>query len=215
MSYDNWLYFFNSSLTEITVKDKKEKQEINKEILDDGGIKISGTKPNEWSVLLEPAEYSNIYKILENIKHQKLKAQSLFKEAFRKNKKDLFEEAEKIILSLENKENDINTVIKENKVLEKKINDKIFDIKRKIFLSKKIDIKLMDELKNSLKEKQNILNKINDNINNYPIKSKSIKTKGSVPEPPIINSLDVSVRKTKRQFQKNIDNSELFSLGKN
>ena len=209
--YDKWLYFFNSPLNEINVKDKKEKQIVKKEWLDDSKIKISGKKPKDWSVILEPIQYSNIYKIIHNIKNKKLEAQSLFKKAFLFNNKEFFKNAEEILLSLDNTENEINNIIKNNNMLENKINEKIFNIKRKIFLSKKFDIKLSKELKESLLEKQNIIKNININNNKVTISNKNIVSKGPVPEPPIVNSLDINLKKTKKHNFKNIDESELFT----
>ena len=192
--YHKWLYFFNSSLNEINIKNKKEKQIVEKEWLDDGKIKISGKKPKIWSVILEPMQYSNIYKIIHNIKHKKLEAQSLFKKAFLFNNKELFKNAEEILLSLDNTENEINNIIKNNIILENKSNEKIFNIKRKIFLSKKFDIKLSEELKETLLEKKNIIKKININNNKFIISNQNIVSKGPVPEPPVVDSLIINIK---------------------
>ena len=59
--YNQWLYFFNSPEIEISIKNKKEKQEINKEWLDNGNMKISGSKPLDWYIILQPNKYDNIY----------------------------------------------------------------------------------------------------------------------------------------------------------
>ena len=209
--YNQWLLFFNSSLNEIEIKNNNEKQTVEKEWLEDGGMKISGKKPKDWSVELKAIQYTDIYTIQYGIKQQKLEAQALFKKAFRYNDEKLFKEAENIILSLDKKQKEIDDIIKNNKNLETKIKEKIFIVRRKIFISKKFNIELSKELDN-LKEEEIQINKIiKENINKYILKNQNIITNGPVPNPPIVKSLDITIR-NKRNFEKDIDDKKIFTI---
>ena len=112
--YNDWLYFFNSPQTEIDVKNKKEKQQVIKEWTDDGGIKISGTKPSKWSIVLQPALSTDIYTLQYKLKNDKLEAVELFKRAFKYQDNNLFVESEKQYNELKKVQLDIKDLVSNN-----------------------------------------------------------------------------------------------------
>ena len=213
--YKQWLYFFNSSLTEVSVKNSKEKQKVKKEWLDNGGVKISGDKPKKWSIELQPIISVDIYTLQYDIKQQKLEAKSLFKRAFKYKNKELFKEAEQLYLSLEKKQKDIDTIINNNDKLKLNIKEKIFQIRRNLFLEnskKPVDYvkikKLIEELEKATLEQISINKRIKETENNYILKTQSIIQEGPIPEPPVVKYLSMKIGRSKKQFELNIEKEE-------
>jgi hypothetical protein len=218
--YNQWLYFFNSPVNEIDIKGKKEKQSVKKEWLDDGGMKISGSLPNNWSIILQPTIITDIYTLSYKVKNDELKVKDLFNRAFRNRNKILFKEGEIMYTDVENRKKDIDNLIKNNDILLKNIQEKIFQLRRNIYLenlkknfnSDKIK-KLSLELQEKSQEQIRIQKDIKDQLSNYILKTKSIIQNGPIPEPPIIKSLVLKIQKqifqVNKEFeQKSEDESE-------
>ena len=198
--YNQWLFFFNSPLNEIEVKNKKEKQVVKKEFLSDGDLKISGDKPSEWYVLLNPLIVEDIYTVKYKIEQSKLEAQYLIKKAFEYKDEKLFTEGEKMYNEALKKEKDLQNIFESNQKLLKDISEKIFEVKRDIYLgtSNKKDVsKLKTNLTELLFEKINIQKIIKEKENNVVFRPENIITDGPFPDPPVIKSLVIKKQTVK------------------
>ena len=213
--YNQWLYFFNSPESEIKVKNKKEKQIVNKEWLNDGSIKISGNKPSEWSVVLQPMIYEDFNTLQYQLTNDKLESLYLIKRAFKYKDNKLFEEGEKMYDNSTKKNEDIQNIILKNIKEITNIREKIFQIKRNIYLEKLKKTKKGNDLTKLTAELEaltidyiNIVKKIKEQENNYLVQTQSILTNGPVPEPPITKSLTLKSNRYKLKFEKNTENNK-------
>ena len=210
--YNDWLYFFNSPQTEIDVKNKKEKQQVTKEWTDDGGIKISGTKPSKWSIVLQPALSTDIYTLQYKLKNDKLEAVELFKRAFKYQDNNLFVESEKQYNELKKVQLDIKDIVSNNNKILKNVKEKIFQIRRDIYitnLEKPLDTNKIKRLTNELEianiEQINTEKNIDKQQDNYILKTQSMIRNGPVPDPPNIKSLSLTTKEKKYNFEKNME----------
>lgn len=207
--YKQWLYLFNSPIKEVNIKNKKEKQTIKKEWLDDGSMKISGNKPSEWSIILQPILSTDVYTLKHNLINDQLEAKDLFKRAFQYRNKNLFKEGEIKYTYSEKKQNEIDSLIQNNVNLLKNIQEKIFQIRRNLYLanlektvnSDKVK-KLSSELEKVTMEQINLQKDIKEQEYNYILKTQSIIQKGPIPEPPNVKHLSLTIRRQKFQFEK-------------
>ncbi len=213
--YNQWLYFFNSPMKEVHVKNKNEKQIVKKEWLDDGGMKISGNKPSEWSVVLQPIITTNLHTLQYDLNKKKIEATYLFKRAFQYQNKSLFKEGETIYSDSEKKQKEINEFIQNDILVIRNIQEKIFQIKRNLYianLQKKIDYekirKLTSELEEAMLEEIKLQKSIQEQENNYVLKTQSIIQKGPIPTPPTVTYLSLRNKKMKFQFESETDSDE-------
>ena len=226
--YNQWLYFFNSPLKETGIKrlknlknlknlkssKLKETQQVKKEWLDDGSMKISGEKPNKWSITLQPILSTDIYTIDYELQNEISEAKYLFKRAFKNRDKNLFNQGEQLYNNSIKKQKDIDIIQLDNNKLLTNIKEKIFQIRRNIYLTvkenptdkKKILLqRLTNELETALIEQSNIVKNINEKENNYILRSQSIIRQGPIPEPPIIKSLSSKIGREKFRFEKKLE----------
>ena len=211
--YNQWLYFFNSPLKIISVKNKKEKQEVKKEWLDDGNMKISGNKPSEWSVVLQPMIYEDIPTVEHNINEDKLESLYLITRAFKYKDSKLFDEGEKLQDKYNKKKEEIETIFSKNSKLLKDVLEKKFEIQRKIYLDKlknKNVTELTKKLDNITIESIEILQKINEE--KFVLKSQSVLTNGPFPDPPITKYLSLKSKIYKLDENENKGSIKVIKL---
>ena len=192
--YNQWLYFFNSPEIEISIKNKKEKQEINKEWLDNGNMKISGSKPSDWYIVLQPNKYDNIYNSEYEINNNKLESLYLMKKGFQTQNKKIFEDGEKMYEEFIKKNENIKNTFVNNLKKKTDIKEKIFEVKKNIYiqtLNKKSIKELNTKLETLLIEDVNINKEIKHQEHNYLIQSQSILSNGPFPEAPIIKPFKI------------------------
>ena len=206
--YKQWLYFFNSPIKEVNVKNKKEKQTVTKEWLDDGGMKISGSKPSEWSVVLQPIITTDLHTLKYDLNKEKLEAKDLFKRAFRYRNKSLFKEGETKYVDSEKIQKEINELIQNDVSLMRNKQEKIFQIRRNLYLTslqKNVDSekvrKLSSELEEATLEQIKLQKSIRDQEYNYVLKTQSVVQKGPIPTPPTVKHLSLRIRRMKFQFK--------------
>jgi hypothetical protein len=218
--YNDWLAFFNSSITEINVNNKKEKHKIivKKEWLDNGSMKLSGNKPSEWSVELQPFIYEDIFTLQHQSNYDKLESLYLITRAFKYKDTKLFEEGEKMYDDSKKKNEDIQNMILKNKNELTNIHEKIFQTKRNIYLENLKKTRPTENIKNLTTKLEtftidniNITKQIKEQENNYLVQQQNILIKGPVPDPPIIKSLTLKTHKYKLMFEKNIENIKVNS----
>ena len=185
--YNQWLYFFNSPDMEIKIKNKKEKQTVKKIWLNDGSMQIDGNKPSDWSVILQPMIYEDIYTVQYQLISHKLESLYLITRAFKYKDSSLFEEGEKVYNDYIKKNEDIKNIILKNEKKLIDIQEKIFKIKRNIYLEslKKNNIKeLTNELEKLTNENIRITKEIKEQEQSILYQEQNIITNGPVPEPP-------------------------------
>jgi hypothetical protein len=178
-------------------------------------MQLSGNKPSEWSVVLQPMIYEDIYTLQHQLNNNKLESLYLIKRAFKYRDTKLFEEGEKMYDNSTNKNKDIQNIILKNAKVLTDIQEKIFQIRRSIYLETLKKTRTSDSLKKLTTELEtltinniNITKKIKEQENNYLVQTQSILTNGPVPDPPINKSLTLKTDRYKLKFEKNIENSE-------
>ena len=209
--YNNWLYFFNSSDIEIQVKNKKEKQIVKKEWLNDGSMQISGNKPSDWTVILHPVIYKDIFTLQHQLNDDKLESLYLIKRAFEYKDNKLFEEGEKMYNNSIKKNDDIQNIILKNAKILKDSQEKIFQVKRNIYLekNKKINSKVLTlELEKLIIDNINITKQIKEQENNYLVQKQDVLINGPAPEPPITKALNLKTNRYKLKFKQSIEKGE-------
>lgn len=199
--YNKWLVLFNSSVNEIPIKNKKEKQKIAKEWLQNGDMKITGNKPSDWSVVLKSSLKQNIYENNYSIQLDRQNTFELVKEAFKTKNKDLLQEAEKRYNENEKNQKIITDNINNYTKQVKDIQEKIFNIRKELY---KDNSKNKTILKNKLLEMYKEEKKIKSNIISHIISNQNLVQKGPVPEIPKIEMF--SFKSSKKIFT--IDNNE-------
>ena len=199
--YNKWLVLFNSSVNEIPIKNKKEKQKITKEWLQNGDMKITGNKPSDWSVILKSSLKQNIYEHNYSIQLDRQNTVELVKEAFKTKNKDLLQEAEKRYNENEKNQKIITDNINNYTKQVKDIQEKIFNIRKELY---KDNSKNKTMLKNKLLEMYKEEKKIKSNIISQSISNQSLVQKGPVPEIPKIEMF--IFKSSKKIFT--IDNNE-------
>jgi len=193
--YDNWLYFFHSSINTILI-DKKE-YSITKEYMENGNMKISSKEPSEWYVILQQRVYDNVLNMKHNIENQK---------------KNIEYEINKIVDTSNFKE--ISNIEKEFKMMQesvKKINNisstknidsidnEIFVLKNNIYKNQKNMLNVI-KLEELMRNKKDILIEYY-NSQKYISRDNNIVQKGHVPDPPQIDLLKSKKYSNKKVFK--------------
>jgi hypothetical protein len=171
-------------------------------------MKISGNKPNNWSIILSPSKTVDMRAYLYEIQQEKNSSVQLMKDAFSRRDAGLFREGEQRYQLEEKKERQINDILEDFHKKEIQMAERIFQVKRSLYLltykrrelkkdftdiDKKTLEKLNIELKNLMKEEieQKKIHQVN--IHLYSPYSESIRPQGPVPEPPNVQSLPVGL----------------------
>lgn len=191
--YNKWLYFFHSPINELKIKGKKNKQIVQKEWLDDGSMKIIGTQPDNWHVILKPKVYTDLhkYKYQLDLKLQNIK--SLLINGVKENDSFLLDEAKKLHKEYDEQVKYIQIFDKTEDL--KKMDIKIFDLKSKLYNEKKFDKFniIQTELKKAMLDKKSAyLYYINTVI---PVEDEKLITKGPFPEPIVVDKISTIINK--------------------
>lgn len=200
--YDKWFFFFHSTKNEIMIKNTYYK--VQKEYMDNGDLKISGSYPDKWYIILKPTLYESNYK----------------KQYEHNMKKKQFESDLHMVVynhslqELDNMEKRYKNIQKETVSYNKntdieKIQNTIFDHKHKIHTNPK-NISYILELEKLLQQEKELKEKKYTN-DMYIIRDKSIIQNGKIPEPPTIEELQIkkySNRKIITAYKKETENND-------
>lgn len=229
--YNQWLEVFFSQETDIPVKGKNEKQKIIKEWMGNN-MKISGTKPSKWSVILQPELEMDMRKYIYDIDREKDRRMEDMRKAFYVRDENMFDKAEKSY-DRENKEKKVvEDILNGFKIKKMEMAERLFQAKRNLFLlnhQRKIkklskeDIKQLTAINNEIKEiiheQLNQNNEIQFKKTFYTPNTSTLKSEGPVPEPPDIKPLTFSkiskIQKTIKETKKKVIeeiNSDLEDL---
>lgn len=223
-TYDRWLQLFFSPVKEVFLKGGKKKlQSITKSWQDDGSIRISGSKPSAWTVILRPSETTDMRAYLHLIKKEKERSVMLMKEAFKDIDEKMFREGEQRYQIEEKKERKIKDILEDYRKSEIQMAERLFQAQRSLYLltrkrreSRKdftaTDKKALERLNNDVrditKEAINQRRTFQMRIKQYSPNVSSIKEQGPVPTPPDIPSLPLGVSRRRVILNNTNNNNE-------
>lgn len=194
--FDKWLLFFYSNKNTINNKP------ITKEWLDDGQMKISGNEPTEWSIIIKPEIFINIYTYIYQFEKKKKDAIAILKNSLLLKDKKKFDEALKLYDESNKEVKKLENIIRENKSKMDNINNEIFEIKKNIYHSTgKQDIKQLNEkLEKAINNKIILAGNFKKEEENYILSDKALIKKGPIPDVPTIKSQTYKVIRKKFEF---------------
>lgn len=208
--YSRWLQLFFSPITEIPVKGRKEKQKLEKSWVDDGSLKLAGSKPSAWSIILKPSYSVDIRTYLFHIDREKDKSLNMMKQAFETRDDKLFRDAEQRYQAEEQKKKKIDEILEENKVKEILMAEQLFQARRSLYLFnrkrrdnpkdftdkdkkalEKMNHEVRELTKSQIKEKRDIMMRVRQ----YTAEVSSIQQQGPYPIPPEVTALPAGARR--------------------
>ena len=119
-------------------------------------MKISGSKPLDWYIILQPNKYDNIYNSEYEINNNKLESLYLMKKGFQTQNKKIFEDGEKMYEEFIKKNENIKNTFVNNLKKKTDIKEKIFEVKKNIYIQT-LNKKSIKELNTKYKEVSKLL----------------------------------------------------------